>query len=81
MSLYTWLTQCSRKFYDLSTTRYNNWTSENSSNNISYLEEYVNTVRPTVNDDKIKEYMAEIFEEKKNEMIDEIVQKLTEDEE
>jgi len=40
MSLYTWLREHTRHFYDLSTTRYNNWTTENNFTNIQYLEEY-----------------------------------------
>ena len=80
MSLYTWLGEHTRHFYDLSTTRYNNWTTENSFTNIQYLEEYFYPMRPAADDSKVKEYISDIFDEKKNEIIDEIIEKLKEEE-
>ena len=78
MSLYTWLTKYSSSCYDLSTTRYSNWTSENNLTNIQYLEEYFYPVQLTINNNKIKEYISEVFDEKKDDIVNEVMEKLKE---
>ena len=78
MSLYTWLREHTRHFYDLSTTRYGNWTSENSSTNLQYLEEYFYPIQPYSNDTKIQEYITTAIDEKTDEIVEKVIQKLNE---
>lgn len=81
MSLYTWLREHTRHFYDLSTTRYNNWTTENNFTNIQYLEEYFYPMQPHSNDVKIQEYIVTAIDEKIDEIVEKVIQKLNEQQE